>query len=1123
MSARGDMTIRSLARSRARLLAFVLLTTSALLSGALVASATVVTMGVPELAAASARVIEGTVTSATARRALAVEEPATVVTDYVVRVTDCIKGTAGAEIVYAQPGGTLGGQVCTVSDMPELEVGERVVIFQDARGRLVGACQGKVGVDEAGRTSLGVSLEALKAQVVSGTAPRSGTLGQRAFGATGRSLVTTPRSLAALPTEPVGFPFFDDFEDANMTGWTVEGAGGNPATWGAVDNWGDGVAYCAQTAIPDPFRNLPARYPENMDARMILGPFDLTDTPVAFLSLERYAVLGAGDRITVGFSTGEGWYGWDLAPTVSGPEDEVFDLRCQPGPAPGGMMSYCGEPRVYIMIKFTSDGSGSAFGAFVDDVRVDVPDITAERPVIGGIGDTLTVNGTGFGTGMPRASYPVYFYTDSTDTHALTWSDTQATFDVGRTAGSGVMQITWDYITRRYVDVEVVFTSQGRRWTNPTVTYFFNGAGSGWDAAESLFDAGATQWNGRSAFRFVDGGTTSATANERAGDCNVWFTNTLADGVLCQTSVTAASSGIATDADITFNANYPWGDGSSGRFDIQTVGANALGSALGLGNQWGPTDWPKVMCGGTWPGTRRRTLTASDISGARYLYGLPSGPPSGYFTVAEGAAQTSSAVVSVCSTAIIDAADMAFDPGDGWSASAEFARCTTLTLPGEDGTKTVLGRFSNATGAFDASATIVLDRGAPSGTVALASGAGTTTVADVTLDSSVTDTFTPEGSLSMRWSLNGGATWTEWTGYSASLHVILAEAGRVEVLVQYRDLVGNVLTLQDSIYRPAGVTPLAGADRYATAGAIARQAYPDWHAVRTVIVASGEDRAIADPLSAAGLAHAYDAPLLLVPLKLRTRGPRLASTSERLAELDGPTNIIVVGGPVAVPAAIIRELRRAAKGGSVVQLSGANRYGTAKLVFDLVKARNGGAAPSDLLIANGATTTGYYDALALSPISSAQGFPLLLVNAKGVPGETAAALASAPAARRWVAGNRASVPDAVVSAVGATRVPGTEGADRFGVAASVADWAIEKGWLSWSHVAVANKLPDALTGGVLIGREGGSLLYTDWLSLNGRTRTCLSDHMEEITCVWVFGGDAVVHPTTRAAMASSIR
>ncbi|HCW89765.1 MAG TPA: hypothetical protein DHU56_06910, partial [Marinobacter sp.] len=48
------------------------------------------------------------------------------------------------------------------------------------------------------------------------------------------------------------------------------------------------------------------------------------------------------------------------------------------------------------------------------------------------------------------------------------------------------------------------------------------------------------------------------------------------------------------------------------------------------------------------------------------------------------------------------------------------------------------------------------------------------------------------------------------------------------------------------------VERLSGGNRFATAVAIAAESYPGWTGVDRVIVSSGEDRAMADPMAAGG-------------------------------------------------------------------------------------------------------------------------------------------------------------------------------------------------------------------------------------------------------------------------------
>jgi len=56
---------------------------------------------------------------------------------------------------------------------------------------------------------------------------------------------------------------------------------------------------------------------------------------------------------------------------------------------------------------------------------------------------------------------------------------------------------------------------------------------------------------------------------------------------------------------------------------------------------------------------------------------------------------------------------------------------------------------------------------------------------------------------------------------------------------------------------------LAGANRFEVAVNAAKDHWPGLVGIQHVIIVSGEDRALCDALSAAGLAGVYDAPILL--------------------------------------------------------------------------------------------------------------------------------------------------------------------------------------------------------------------------------------------------------------------
>jgi len=199
------------------------------------------------------------------------------------------------------------------------------------------------------------------------------------------------------------------------------------------------------------------------------------------------------------------------------------------------------------------------------------------------------------------------------------------------------------------------------------------------------------------------------------------------------------------------------------------------------------------------------------------------------------------------------------------------------------------------------------------------------------------------------------------------------------------------------------VVRLAGANRYATASAIAAEADARWRAAGvdrdgTVLLASGQN--FPDALAAAPLAAAAALPLLLTdPAGLPD------DTAAGLKAL-GARDVVVVGGPGAVGDGVLSSLR-----GNVRRLAGATRYATADAVASAAVAA--GADPKVVVVAAG---TSFPDALAAGPAVSALGGVLLLSDRDQLPDETAARLrAAAPVRSLHVAGGAAALSDAVVS------------------------------------------------------------------------------------------------------------
>lgn len=203
--------------------------------------------------------------------------------------------------------------------------------------------------------------------------------------------------------------------------------------------------------------------------------------------------------------------------------------------------------------------------------------------------------------------------------------------------------------------------------------------------------------------------------------------------------------------------------------------------------------------------------------------------PTGAFTIASGAAWTTSTAVTL-SLAATDATSGVSDVrtsnnGSTWGAWTAYAATTPHTLTATDGTRSVYVQFRDTAGNVSGTVTesIGLDRAVPTGTVTIDSGAATTTSESVSL--ALTSSDATSGVADMRFS-NDGSTWSSWqsAGSSASWSLTAGDATKT-VYAQFRDGAGNVSSSKtDTILldqtAPTGSVTIAGGASWSTAAAV---------------------------------------------------------------------------------------------------------------------------------------------------------------------------------------------------------------------------------------------------------------------------------------------------------------
>jgi putative cell wall-binding protein len=187
------------------------------------------------------------------------------------------------------------------------------------------------------------------------------------------------------------------------------------------------------------------------------------------------------------------------------------------------------------------------------------------------------------------------------------------------------------------------------------------------------------------------------------------------------------------------------------------------------------------------------------------------------------------------------------------------------------------------------------------------------------------------------------------------------------------------------------VTRISGADRYATAAAVAAKVkvlstIGSLNGKVTCVLASGQG--YADALSVGPLAHNNIMPILLTEPNTLTAATSAAITA------NGCKQMLIVGGTSAVSAAVATAAD-ALTGVNVVRVSGADRYATSVAVANKAWAStaNGGLGWAKTIIAI-ARGDSFADGLAASQLSAKIAVtPLLLVQADMIPATVTAAIA----------------------------------------------------------------------------------------------------------------------------------
>ncbi|MEV8214058.1 cell wall-binding repeat-containing protein [Leifsonia sp. NPDC077715] len=290
---------------------------------------------------------------------------------------------------------------------------------------------------------------------------------------------------------------------------------------------------------------------------------------------------------------------------------------------------------------------------------------------------------------------------------------------------------------------------------------------------------------------------------------------------------------------------------------------------------------------------------------------------------------------------------------------------------------------------------------------------------------------------------------------------------------------------------------ISGADRFDSAVAVSREAYPN--TAPSVVVASGES--FPDALAGGPVAAKLGGPLLL------TLGGSLpASTSAEISRLK-PARILVAGGTASISDAVVAALQKLAP---VTRVGGTDRYETSRKL-----ALYAFPSAATVYVASG---DAFPDALSGGSGAGAVGAPLLLVSGPGSPADLATATLAKDlrATKARIVGGPASIGEATVTAVArtVTDTKRVSGSDRFATAVAVSADALQPASTNRAFIVNGMNFPDGLVAAPLAAKlKSPMFLSPGWCIGSDSVNEMVRVGASKLTLI---GGTAALTPEVAA-------
>ena len=293
--------------------------------------------------------------------------------------------------------------------------------------------------------------------------------------------------------------------------------------------------------------------------------------------------------------------------------------------------------------------------------------------------------------------------------------------------------------------------------------------------------------------------------------------------------------------------------------------------------------------------------------------------------------------------------------------------------------------------------------------------------------------------------------------------------------------------------------PYAGVDRVDTALKVSN----NWTSSKVAVLAPGNQGNLVDALTAAPLAKAYDAPILL------TEGNKVSDATLTQMKKLGVEEVFIASG-------ILNNVKATLEANGVKTihlLGGADRQATAKNIADAVVAKTGKIGGAMIIGYNGAP-----DALSAASIAAKEVMPIFFANpdAKGVPASVTDFLATNKTAKTYVLGGTGVVADSVKDKLSAKRLGG---ATRYDSAVAILNEF--KSTLDMNNVYIAegeDHYVDALAISAVAGKTEAPIVIVSSNASSKATTDFLKANLQASSNLVMMGGTGAVSADLEAAV-----